>query len=153
MGLRAGEIEGLLWENYRDGAIFVSRSIWKGLVSDPKTRKGRASVPVIRPLAERLEIHRLRCGSPAAGPIFVNMRGKPLALGSVVKRSILPALNRCVTCAKSESDHQRQDHAFELMKASPNGMAGMQRDADLAAICTAWGCQRKRSSASSDTRT
>src|SRR5208337_2943362 len=42
MGLRHGEIQGLLWENYRDGEIYVSRSIWNGRVTDPKTRKGRA---------------------------------------------------------------------------------------------------------------
>src|SRR5262249_26442348 len=28
MGLRHGEIQGLLWENYSDGELFVSRSIW-----------------------------------------------------------------------------------------------------------------------------
>jgi hypothetical protein len=43
-------IQGLLWENYRNGEIFVSRSIWNGRVSDPKTRSGRAAVPVIRQL-------------------------------------------------------------------------------------------------------
>ena len=83
MGIRAGEIEGLLWENYRNAAIFVSRSEWRGRISDPKTRKGRASVPVIRPLSDRLEMHRLRSGAPTVGPIFVNLRGKPLALGSL----------------------------------------------------------------------
>ena len=30
MGLRHGEIQGLLWENYRDDELFVSRSIWNG---------------------------------------------------------------------------------------------------------------------------
>jgi hypothetical protein len=42
MGLRHGEIQGLLWENYRDGELYVSGSIWNGRISDPKTRKGRA---------------------------------------------------------------------------------------------------------------
>lgn len=46
-----------------EGEMFVSRSIWNGRISDPKTRKGRAPVPVIRQLADRLEIHRLRYGS------------------------------------------------------------------------------------------
>jgi len=62
----------------------------------PKTRKGRAPVPLIRQLADRLEIHRLRRGlprgSPNVGPIFANALGKPLALSSVVNRVILPAL-------------------------------------------------------------
>jgi integrase len=74
MGLRHGEIQGLLWENYHGGEMYVSRSIWNGRISDPKTRKGRAPVPVIRQLADRLEIHRLRYGSPVTGPIFANAR-------------------------------------------------------------------------------
>jgi len=83
----------LLWENYRDGELYVSRSIWNGRVSDPKTRKGRAPVPVIRQLADRLEMHRLRSGGTTTGPIFANGVGKPLSLGSVVNRIILPALS------------------------------------------------------------
>jgi integrase len=119
MGLRHGEIQGLLWENYRDGEIYVSRSIWNGRVSDPKTRKGRASVPVIRQLAERLELHRFRCGNaesgpPKSGPIFANAAGKPLSLTSVVNRVMLPVLNRCEVCRKDEAAHgATADHKFK----------------------------------------
>jgi integrase len=113
MGLRHGEIQGLLWENYRDGEMFVSRSIWNGRVSDPKTRKGRAPVPVIRPLADRLEMHRLRSGSPQIGPIFANSAKNPLSLSSLVNRTILPALNRCGQCGKIEGEHQDDTHTFE----------------------------------------
>jgi integrase len=112
MGLRHGEIQGLLWENYRDGELYVSRSIWNGRVSDPKTRKGRAPVPVIRQLADRLEMHRLRSGNPQAGPIFANSTKKPLSLGSVVNRVILPALNKCEACRKAESLH-KEDHPYK----------------------------------------
>ena len=113
MGLRHGEIQGLLWENYRDGEMYVSRSIWNGRTTEPKTRKGRAPVPVIRQLAERLEMHRLRSPNPQTGPIFANAVGKPLALGNVVRRVILPALNRCEVCRKSESNHQKADHEYK----------------------------------------
>ena len=113
MGLRHGEIQGLLWENYRDREIYVSRSIWNGRATDPKTRKGRAPVPVIRQLAERLELHRLRCGNPQSGPIFSNSAGKPLALGSVVNRVIIPALNSCERCGKSEANHRKADHEYK----------------------------------------
>jgi len=113
MGLRHGEIQGLLWENYHDGEMYVSRSIWNGRISDPKTRKGRAPVPVIRQLADRLEIHRLRYGNPIVGPIFANALGKPLALSSTVNRVILPALNRCEACEKAESDHQKAGHPYK----------------------------------------
>lgn len=118
-GLRAGEIQGLLWENYQGGELYVSRSIWRGRITDPKTRKGRAPVPVIRQLAERLEMHRIRSGNPLAGPIFTNGRGKPLALGSVVNRIILPALNRCATCRKAESSHEASDHKYERDESIP----------------------------------
>src|SRR5205807_4542817 len=79
MGLRHGEIQGLLWENYRDGELYVSRSIWNGRVNKPKGNAGKAAVPVIRQLAERLNMHRLRAGNPTTGPIFPNMVGKPQA--------------------------------------------------------------------------
>jgi integrase len=113
MGLRQGEIQGLLWENYRDGEIYVSRSIWNGRVTDPKTRKGRPPIPAIRQLAERLEMHRLRCGNPQSGPIFANAVGKLLALTSVVNRVILPAPNRCERWAKGEAAHSALDHPYK----------------------------------------
>lgn len=92
-GLRRGEIQGLLWENFRDGELYVSRSIWNGRVNDPKTRKGRAPVPVIRQLATRLEMHRLRCSNPKEGPIFANASNKPASLVNMTNREIVPALN------------------------------------------------------------
>jgi integrase len=112
MGLRYGEIRGLLWENYHNEEMQVTRSIWNGRITDPKTRKGRAPVPVIRQLAERLELHRLRCGNPQTGPIFANALGKPLAIVSLTSRLILPTLNRCEHCGKRESDHQKANHEY-----------------------------------------
>jgi integrase len=119
MGLRRGEIQGLLWENYRDGEMYVSRSIWNGQTTEPKTRKGRAPVPVIRQLAERLEIHRLRCANPQSGPIFANAVGKPLALANTEKRVIVPALDRCEVCKKAKEDHQKADHTYKRDDSIP----------------------------------
>lgn len=112
MGLRHGEIQGLLWENYRDGEMHVTRSIWNGHVTAPKTRKGRAPVPVIRQLADRLEMHRLRCGNPQSGPIFANSTGKPLNMNNLLGRVILTALNRCNVCRKPENEHVQADHEY-----------------------------------------
>jgi integrase len=112
MGLRHGEIQGLLWENYRNGEMYVSRSIWNGHVTEPKTRKGRAPVPVIRQLAERLELHRLRSGNPVSGPIFANGQGKPQNMNNLLGRVMLPALNRCERCHKSENNHDDSDHKY-----------------------------------------
>jgi len=113
MGLRHDEIRALLWENYKNEEIQVSRSIWNGRVSEPKTRKGRAPVPVIRQLAERLEAHRLRSGNPHTGPIFANSRGEPLALTSIINRLIVPFLNVCKSCGRRESYHYESDHEYK----------------------------------------
>jgi integrase len=64
MGLRRGEIR-------------ICRSIWNGHITEPKTKRSAAPVPVIRQLAERLEMHRLSQGNPASGPIFRNLIGTP----------------------------------------------------------------------------
>ncbi len=93
--------------------IIGTRSIWNGRITDPKTRKGRAPVPVIRQLAERLELHRLRCGNPQTGPIFANAKGKPLAIVSLTNRLILPSLNRCEHCGKAEAAHQKMNHSYK----------------------------------------
>jgi integrase len=93
-GLRIGEIEGLRWEDYRDSEIHVSRSIWNGHETAPKTRKSRAPVPVVRQLAERLEMHRLRCGNPQSGPMFANGKGNPQSMSNLLGRLILPALRK-----------------------------------------------------------
>jgi integrase len=91
----------------------ITRSIWNGIATGPKTRKGRAPVPVIRPLAERLELHRLRCGNPQSGPIFANQLGKPLAMVSLTNRFILPSLNVCEQCGKPQAKHLKATHPFK----------------------------------------
>lgn len=111
-GLRHGELMGLEWPDWRDGELHVERNIWNGRVGVCKTKTSHAAVPVIRQLAYRLDLHRARDGNPTTGPIFRNSAGKPLSLGSVVDRHILPALNRCAGCGKKESDHLRADHKY-----------------------------------------
>ena len=58
-------------------------------------------------------MHRLRCGNPQTGPIFANALGKPLAIVSLTSRCILPTLNRCEHCGKSESTHQKANHPYK----------------------------------------
>jgi integrase len=110
-GLRQGEMQGLTWPDYANGELRVAHSIWNGRVGLPKTRKSMASVPVIRQLRERLDMHRSREASafasgkrtapPIEGPIFSTAIGTPLGLPNLVKRYIQPALNRCVHCGRS----------------------------------------------------
>jgi hypothetical protein len=110
-------------------------------MTDPKTRKGWAPVPVIRQLADRLEMRRLRSGNPDAGPIFANSLGKPMSLGSVVNRVIFPALNQCEVCGKTDSDHRKAGHPYKRELASLSGTAGTRHAGDLGAISTASECQ------------
>ena len=127
-GLRRGEIRGLMWENYQEGEIRITRSIWRGYITEPKTRKSRGSIPVIAPLAKRLEFHRARCGNPKSGVMFPNLNGSPMDLGNLLNRAILPALNRCAICGKPKEECRRPlgngkdvapDHEFERDKILP----------------------------------
>jgi hypothetical protein len=99
--------------------MYISRSIWNGRVTETKTRKSRAPVPVIRQLAERLEMHRLRSGGLTTGPILVNSLGKPLSLQNILHPVILPALNRCEICGKAKASHKGVDHEYERDDSVP----------------------------------
>jgi integrase len=112
-GARRSEIQGMLWENYDGLQIQITRSVWHGIASPPKTKKSRAPIPIIKPLAARLTFHRERCGNPVEGPIFRNMEGKPECLSNVLNRVILPALNRCAMCSKSEAEHRKHPVKFD----------------------------------------
>lgn len=117
-------------------------SRWNGRITDPKTRKGRAPVPVIRQLAERLEMHRLHSGNPETGPaktgpIFANTAGKPLALARVVNRLLLPSLNRCDAAQAKRITNRRTARHTNGMRESLNGMAGISPAVAGEAICTA----------------
>jgi integrase len=114
MGLRIGELEALRWEDYRDGEMHISRSIWNGHIGAPKTRKSAAPVPVIRQVAERLEMHRLHSNNPESGPIFANSLGNPMSMNNLLGRVIRPVLIRCACCGKSKGKpHLKADHEYQ----------------------------------------
>lgn len=95
-GLRKSEIRGLQWENFRDNALWVTQAVWERFVSEPKTRESKAPVPIIAPLAKRLEKHREANGTSASQFIFFSRRygGKlaPVNLNSLLKWQIKPRL-------------------------------------------------------------
>jgi integrase len=100
-GLRLGELKGLVWEAYRPapdkdtlGLLYVTRSIWRNVVAEPKTEKSKAPVPVIPQVADRLAAHRKMCGNPFAGPIFVNGLGRPLDLDGLYQRAMREVLQK-----------------------------------------------------------
>jgi len=119
-GLREGELSGLQWPDYRNGALHVVRSVWNGQIVKPKTKQSEAPVPVISQLADRLEMHRLRCGNPVSGPIFANSLGGPLSMDNVRTRAILPSLNRCALCGLPKAKkHAKMDHKYERDPRNP----------------------------------
>jgi hypothetical protein len=78
-------------ENYKNGELLIARSIWNVITTDPKSKKSRAPVPIIKQLAAKLVAHRQR----QAGPVFPNGAGKAADPDSIVRRVILPVLEVC----------------------------------------------------------
>ncbi len=69
-----------------------SRSLWRGVVGETKTRSSVASLPLIAPVLIPLNLWRQKCGNPSEGWVFSNKVGKPLDLKSLVHRVIVPTL-------------------------------------------------------------
>jgi len=93
-GLRRGELRGLLWENYNGAQVRVTQCIWEGHIHEPKTGQSKAPVPVIDPLAKKLESYRLTQGNPRSGLMFASRNGMPVDLKNLAYRVIRPLLNK-----------------------------------------------------------
>lgn len=118
-GARRGEIRGMTWENYKEDEIRIARSVWQKHVTDPKSPKSKAVIPIVSRLAHRLEFHHTRLGKPETGPIFPNQKGGPTDLNNLLNRSILPVLRRCGICEKPKQDHLRADHEYQRDESLP----------------------------------
>jgi integrase len=57
-GLRKSELRGLTWGSYNGEQLSVEPSVWNSTVSEPKTKRSRSPIPVVRPLAEALEARK-----------------------------------------------------------------------------------------------
>jgi integrase len=91
-GLRKGELWGLTWQDYEGDELRVSRSVWNGHTTQPKTPESQKPVPLVPILAEMLEGHRKQQGDPQAGPIFRGGNGSPLNLDNLARCVIRPVL-------------------------------------------------------------
>ena len=91
-GLRKSEIQGLKWEDLRDGELHVERAAWRTTTLEPtKTLASNAPVPVLPILARHLEAHRK--DSSGSGVVFTGEKlGRPLDLHNLASRTIRPAL-------------------------------------------------------------
>jgi integrase len=119
IGLRRGEIEGLMWEHITADAIRVERSMWAGKAYETKTAASKALVPLIPALKIILEAHRLRMGNPTTGPIFPTANKTPMSLNNILNDQILPTLRRCAHCGKPEGT-PHLDHEYERNETRPD---------------------------------
>jgi hypothetical protein len=87
-------LRGFRWEDYDGEQVRISQSYWRSHRQDPKTRKSRAPVPVIRQLAERLNLHREMLGNPECGLMFQSVTRKPLDLDALAVEVIRPAFEK-----------------------------------------------------------
>jgi len=117
-GLRRGEIEGLLWENYDGENLAVTRAMWHGIAGEPKTKQSRSRVPVIAALRRFLDQHRLTSGNPSSGIMFVTRNNTPLSMNNLLNDQIRPALDRCA-CGLEKIKHGGADHDYTRDKARP----------------------------------
>ena len=120
-GLRHSELRGLTWGNFDGKEISITRSVWNKTVNEPKTRKSRAPIPVVKQLADALEMHRLRAGKLAQSelPIFQSGKGSPMNLANLARRVVIPALSPCAICKKQEEEHKPEAHLYERNKSLP----------------------------------
>ena len=74
--------------------LWTTQSVWERFVSEPKTRESKAPVPVIAPLAKRIEKHREAHSAPQTGFIFMSRRyggdPSPVDLNSLLKWQVKP---------------------------------------------------------------
>jgi len=117
-GLRKSELMGLRWQDFNGTQLNVRKTIWNGIPGEPKTKASKAPIPVVKWLADALEVHKLHAGVLAQPglPIFQAGNGKPLNLDNLAHRVVTPAIEKCVKCRKPEADHKPEGHMFELDK-------------------------------------
>jgi integrase len=97
----------------------VRRSVWNSTVSEPKTRRSQAAIPVVSQLADALNAHRTRAGKLAVGFIFEGGTGQPLNLDNLARRVIQPRIEKCGLCKLSKAEHKPEGHFFEQDRTLP----------------------------------
>lgn len=105
-GMRRAEIFGLPWEcvDFKNNQIYVKQAqYWKTgkyweesergfVLIPPKSKASVRSIDMGPVLRKILLEHRLRCGNPESGLVFVNAEGNPMDPDNFVKRRFLPAV-------------------------------------------------------------
>jgi integrase len=93
-GLRRGELFGLKWSDidWCDGRIAVSRSLYQGELTTPKTKHSIRRVDVPASTLATLSIYRAHFPAPSGGFVFHTDDGTPLDPDNWHKRQLGPIL-------------------------------------------------------------
>ena len=94
-GLRMSEIRGLRWQDYDGQTLQIRRSVWRSHVGPTKTERSAGCVPVLPTLKKVLDEYRSKVNGKPEDYMFAGKRrGAPLNLANLVRRVIIPALNK-----------------------------------------------------------
>jgi integrase len=89
-GLRKGEIQGLQWGDVDENYLHVRRAFSRGVVGQPKSKKGLRSIPIIQPVKGLLVEWCKK--NPDGVWVFQNTEGGALHLDHFATEVIRPAL-------------------------------------------------------------
>jgi integrase len=98
-GMRQGELLGLLWKDIdlEAGTLKVSRSVYEGIVSPPKTNAGRRTIRLSKLAVAALRTHRVDVATQSeriAEWVFPNANGTLIGHQNLHNRSWKPLLKR-----------------------------------------------------------
>jgi len=93
-GLRIGEVSGLKWDDFSPTQVSIERAIVRGKECTPKSKSSTAPVPLIAPVLGALQRWNKASGFPKTGWVFLNDKGKPQDLKSVIQRKVVPVVEK-----------------------------------------------------------
>ena len=119
-GARRGELRGAFWENYRDGELLIARSVWNGITTEPKSPRAKRLFQSLASLLRGSHCIASVRATQSPGQLSRMKRVNPQTQITSLQRVILPALNVCGTCSKSEVEHSvTANHNYERNTVLP----------------------------------
>jgi hypothetical protein len=92
----------MLWENYVNGELRITQSIWHGHVTAPKPPQKQGDHPDNCSACKSPGTSSRTLGRATSGPMFPNDAGNPMDLNNLVNRVIVPSLSRCADLPQTQ---------------------------------------------------